>query len=124
MNSGWEKWYSNKTAYFGSDDVDELHFPAFHENAAKWLIDNRDINGIGVDTPSLDFGKSTSFLTHRTVLNNGRYGLENLKNVGKIPASGASLFVMPMKIAGAGGAPTRVVAIFEDDDSSDSKNIN
>ena len=115
MNSGWGKWYSNKTAYYGSNDVKQLHFPGFHGDAAKWLIDNRDINGIGVDTPSLDFGQSKSLLSHKHMLNSNRFGLENLKNVDQVPKHGAMLYIMPMKIAGASGAPTRVIAMWDND---------
>ena len=87
-------------------------FPGFHPDTAALLGEERDIVGIGVDTVSLDFGASTDFGTHKTVLGAGRYGLENLAALGTVPTAGATIIVGGPKHANASGGPTRVFALF------------
>ena len=118
MYSGWDTYWGNKTAYFGNgdDDTSNFHFPGFSEEACKWLVKNRAISGIGVDTISIDTGSNLGLDVHRAVLSENIYGLENLMNLGRLPAAGARLYVFPMKIKGGSGAPTRVVAEFDPSD--------
>ena len=62
-------------------------------------------------TASLDPGNSVDFIAHRILLGAGIYGIENVNyNIDKLPNSGFSLIVMPMKLMGGSGAPARVVA--------------
>jgi kynurenine formamidase len=67
MYSGWEKYWNNKTAFLGTktlEDINSLHYPGVSGEATKWLIDERNVIGIGVDTVSLDASSSTTFFTH------------------------------------------------------------
>lgn len=114
VNSGWGKFWSNRTAYLGTDeeDVNKLSFPGIGEEAAQWLVDHRDIIGVGTDTVSIDKGSSQTFPAHNILLGKGLYALENVANVDKIPIYGAKLYVMPMKIGRASGAPTRIIATY------------
>ncbi|KAG8178726.1 hypothetical protein JTE90_025454 [Oedothorax gibbosus] len=116
MRSGWGAKYRNATAYYGTpdNDVSKLRFPGFSPEAARWLVENRNIRGTGVDTLSLDRGISEDFWAHRMLLGNEIFILENVANLEKMPLYGATVYVMPMKIAGASGAPTRVVATYPD----------
>jgi len=66
---------------------------------------------IGVDTLSLDPGNSTDFAVHYAWLPTGRYGIENLANLDRLPASGATVFVGAPKHRGGTGGPARVIAI-------------
>lgn len=114
VNSGWGKKWHNRTAFLGTteEDAKKLHFPGISEEAAQWLVDKRDIIGIGMDTMSFDKGNSRDFPAHKIILGKGLFGLENVANMDKIPIYGATLYVMPMKIGRASGAPTRVIATF------------
>ena len=94
--------HKNKTAYFGTPanhfvdhpkDFSEFHFPGFHQDAAKWLAENRDIYGVGVDTIALDYGPSQGLEAHQELFNKNIWGLENLNNVDKLPPNGELLFV-------------------------------
>ncbi|HXF56367.1 MAG TPA: hypothetical protein VNO34_02085 [Actinomycetota bacterium] len=60
----------------------------FRVDAVEWLLEHRDITGIGVDTLSLDFGPSLTFDVHHLLLGADRYGLENLANLSAIPGRG------------------------------------
>ena len=99
------------TAARGADAVRDLHFPGLHSDAAKWLIDNRSIRAVGIDTASIDFGQSTLFETHRALFARNIPAFENLTALERLPLRGASIVALPMKIGGGSGAPLRAVAI-------------
>lgn len=114
MNSGWGSFWPDKKLYLGTDrpgDVAGLHFPGFGQDAAEWLLRERDIAAIAVDTPSIDYGQSTDFLVHRLINGADKPGFENLANVDRLPASGATLLALPIKIERGSGGPARIVAI-------------
>ena len=70
LYSGWGARWPDKRRYLGTDapgDVANLHFPGFSQAAAEFLVRERDINGIGVDTPSIDYGQSQDFIVHRVI---------------------------------------------------------
>src|SRR5918993_4351280 len=74
MNSGWDARIGDPASFINKGDDNLLHFPGFHEDATAFLVEERDITGIGVDTLSLDFGASQDFGTHLTLLGAGKYG--------------------------------------------------
>ncbi|MFQ5880947.1 MAG: cyclase family protein [Candidatus Methylomirabilales bacterium] len=112
MWSGWEAWAHDQAAYRNMDSKGVMHFPGFSQEAAEFLVKERAIRGIGVDTLSLDYGPSTDFGAHFTVLPSNRWGIENLANLGKLPPRGATLFVGLPRVKGASGGPARVLAIW------------
>ncbi|CAL1268754.1 unnamed protein product [Larinioides sclopetarius] len=114
LKTGWGKKWNNRTDFFGTpeNDATKLHFPGLAPDAATWLVENRNIYGIGTEALSFDKGATRSFPVHQTLLGHGIYGLENVANVDKIPIYGAKLYVMPMKIGKASGAPTRIIATY------------
>jgi kynurenine formamidase len=75
------------------------------------LTSKREITGIAVDTPSIDYGKSKDFKVHQILCGAGKLALENIANLDKLPPSGAILYVIPMMIKDGTGAPARVFAI-------------
>jgi kynurenine formamidase len=98
------------TAERGEGAVAKLHFPGLHPGAARWLVENRTVKAVGIDTASIDYGQSTLFETHRALYERNIPGLENLANLDRLPAKGARLVALPMKIKGGSGAPLRAVA--------------
>lgn len=110
MYSGWETRASSTDAYRGTDSSGVYHFPGFDLEAVEWLIERRDITGIGVDTLSLDHGPTTTFETHVGLLGADRWGLENLRNLGTIPPRRADLFVGLVPWEEGSGGPCRVLA--------------
>lgn len=59
---------------------------------------------------SLDPGKSPGFPVHFGFLANGRYGIESMANLDRIPPRGALGFVGPVPWEEGSGAPCRVIA--------------
>ena len=120
MNSGWDKYYPNKTRTFGTNtpsDPSTFHFPGFHEDAADWLVRHRNIHVLGVDTPSTDYGQSKTFPVHVIIGKANIPGLENVANLNKIPPNGATIFVAAIKLYDGSGGPARTFAtITEGDD--------
>lgn len=95
----------------GKEALPELSFPGFSDEAATFLVTERNITGIGLDTPSIDYGKSTDFKVHRICFAAGKLGVENVANLDKLPDAGAMLYVIPMNIKDGTGAPARVFAV-------------
>ena len=105
MNSGWDARAGSEAAYRNGG-----HFPGFSGAAVEWLIEERNIAAIGVDTLSLDPGNATAFVAHLTLLGANRFGVENLANLAKIPAKGATAFVGVIPWEEGSGGPARVIA--------------
>jgi kynurenine formamidase len=114
LYTGWGKKYADRAAYLGDDtpgDATNLHFPAYGEDAAELLVGARQAAVLGLDTASLDHGPSTDFKTHRVAAARNVPGLENLANLDRLPATGAWVIALPVKIGGGTGGPVRVVAL-------------
>ncbi|GKS58352.1 cyclase [Nitrospira sp.] len=117
LHTGWGARWPDRKRYFGSetpDDATTLHFPGYSREAAEWLVRERQIRGVGIDTASIDYGPSQDFPVHRVLNTANVYGLENIANLDRVPATGATLIAMPMKIAGGTGGPVRIVVVLPD----------
>lgn len=109
MNSGWPA-YLGTDKFRNADAEGKLHFPGFHVETVKALLET-NAAGIAVDTLSLDYGISPDFATHNTWLPAGRWGLEAVANLDKVPAKGATVVVGAPKVRGGTGGPSRVIAL-------------
>ena len=111
LNSGWDAMFTDPAGFINQDADGVAHFPGWHPDATTLLVGERDIVGIGVDTLSLDFGASTDFGTHITALSAGKFGIENLAQLGTLPPTGAWVIFGGPKHREASGGPTRVLAV-------------
>ena len=89
----------------------KLRFPGLHPAAAKWLVDERKVNAVGIDTASIDFGRSKLFETHRVLAAHELPVFENVANLGSLPEQGAYVVALPMNIKGGSGAPARILGL-------------
>jgi kynurenine formamidase len=110
MSSGWAAKVGDPLVFKGGAAFPNYHFPGFGLDAAMWLVERRDVTGIGVDTLSLDPGNSSTFPVHVNFLATDRYGLENLNNLDKIPPRGALAYVGLIPWQEGSGGPSRVIA--------------
>ena len=109
MYSGWgEKVNSDQ---FRNFDGQAQHYPGFHPDAAQMLIEDTAAASIAVDTLSLDYGLSSDFPTHYRWLSSGRFGIECLANLNRVPACGATLVIGAPKHRGGTGGPARIFAL-------------
>jgi kynurenine formamidase len=114
LRTGWSMRWPDRKAYLGDDtpnDASKLHFPSFGVEAARLLIQDRRAGAIGADVASIDYGPSQDFMVHRIAAAADVPGIENLTNLNLLPAKGAFVFALPMKIEGGSGGPVRVVAL-------------
>lgn len=116
VRTGFGKYWPDRVKYMGTDErgaeaVPKLHFPGLHPDAAKWLVENRKIKAIGLDTPSIDHGQSTRFQSHVTLCEHNIPAFENVANLDQLPDSDFIVIALPMKIKGGSGGPLRIVAI-------------
>lgn len=111
LHSGWAAKLADPVAYVNLDEANVQHYPGWNPEAATFLVEQRDIVGAGVDTLSLDFGASTTFAAHVTLLGAGKYGIENLANLDQVPDHGAMIVVGGPKHEHASGGPTRALAL-------------
>lgn len=113
VRTGWSKFWPDRAKYMGTTtegDTANLRFPGVSPAAAKLLVSRR-VDGVAIDTASLDHGPSKDFQTHRILNGAGIYGLENVANVDRLPNKGATLIALPMKIRNGTGGPVRIVAV-------------
>src|SRR5215218_3577713 len=111
MHSGWARHVTDAAKYTGKDAAGGFHFPGISPEAAEWLIRERQVIGLAVDTLSLDHGTSKDFKTHLLWLPSGRWGLENVASLDQLPPSGATLVVGLAKVKDATGGPARLLAL-------------
>ena len=118
MNSGWAEKV-NTPEFRNADANGVLHFPGFHIEAAQFLLDERDVNGIAVDTLSLDYGPSPDFAVHYLWLPSNRWGMEAVANLDAVPPRGSTLIVGGPKIVNATGGPCRLIAFVQREKDGD-----
>lgn len=116
LRTGFGKYWPDRVQYMGTNErgqeaVAKLHFPGLHPDAARWLVQNRKINAIGLDTPSIDFGQSSRFESHVTLFEHNVPAFENVANLDQLPDKGFTVIALPMKVKGGSGGPLRIVAL-------------
>ncbi|MBI3781428.1 MAG: cyclase family protein [candidate division NC10 bacterium] len=114
LRTGWGARWPDRKRYLGDDtpgDPSHLHFPSYGREAAEFLVKERRVAALGVDTASIDYGPSTDFFVHRIANGANVPGLENIANLEELPEQGAWIIALPMKIAGGSGGPLRIVAL-------------
>ena len=116
LRTGFARHWPDAQRYLGTAErgegaVAKLHFPGLHPDAAKWIVANRPIKAIGLDTASIDYGQSTLYESHRVLYERDIPAFENLASLERLPATGATIVALPMKIKGGSGAPLRAIAV-------------
>lgn len=115
LDTGFARFWPSRQDYLGTtlrgpDGVQALHFPGVHPEAATWLVRERQIKAVGIDTASIDYGQSTHFEAHIALLSQNVPVFENLADLRTLPTMGFEVVALPMKIAGGTGGPLRVIA--------------
>ena len=116
LRTGFSRHWPDASKYLGTAErgeagVAKLHFPGLHPDAARWIVANRPIKAIGIDTASIDYGQSSLYESHRALYEQNIPAFENLTGLDRVPARGAFIVALPMKIRNGSGAPLRAVAI-------------
>jgi kynurenine formamidase len=115
MYTGWGGKWNDPVAYRNIDADGAMHFPGFGVEAARFLVTDRNIKGIGIDDFSVDTGTSSTFPVHGIVNGAGKFHLENVANLDALPPAGAYLIVAPIKIEGGSGGQVRIFGVITPD---------
>jgi kynurenine formamidase len=108
--TGWDGRWPDQARYMNERDGVK-HFPGLSVAAASLLARERKVAGIGIDTPSVDYGPSEKFEVHHTTMPENVYHIENAANLTTLPATGFRVVVAPINLAGGSGGPTRLFAL-------------
>jgi len=119
--TNWGRYWPDRKTYLGTDtkNTSLLHFPGIHPNASRWLVNNRKIKLVGIDTPSIDYGQSKMFETHQILYKENIPGLENVAHMDKLPVKGFTVYAAPIFITGGSGGPCRIFARLDEDEKKD-----
>lgn len=125
LRTGLGRFWPDREKYLGTAEIGEpavakLHFPGLHPDAARWLVEQRMIKAIGIDTASIDHGQSQDFQSHVKLFEHNVPVFENLAQLDELPLTGFFVIALPMKIRGGSGGPLRIIAIVRDDESAKS----
>lgn len=111
MYSGWEK-HLKDSLFVGLDNNGVKHYPGFSNEAIKFLVTERNIAGIGVDVLSFDPGIDENYTGHKILFEAGKWGVECVANLNKIPKTGATVIVGAPKVGKATGGFSRIIAVW------------
>ena len=115
VRTGFAKRWPDAASYLGTvlkgdAGVAALHFPGLSEEAARLFAEERDIAAVGIDTASIDYGQSRDYIAHRVILGRNIPAFENVADMAALPATGATVVALPVKVEDGSGAPLRIVA--------------
>ena len=111
LRTGWQARWNRPLDYLGGPSADRLHFPGFGLDAARLLLEGRNVAGLGTDTAGVEPGAETGFPVSRLALGKGRIVLENLTNLDLLPPTGALLVIGLLRLEGGSGGPASVTAL-------------
>lgn len=115
LQTGWSFRWADPAAYLQTDDAGMLQTPGLGGAAARFLVEERSVRAVGIDAPSVDVGRSSSYPAHVALLEAGCFVVENLNHLHLLPATNFRLLVAPLKLVGASGAPCRVLGLVQRD---------
>lgn len=117
LYTDWQAKWHDPAAFLGQDRSGGLHFPGFGADTVRFLLDERGIVGIGIDTHGVDPGQDSTFAVNRLVAMYGRTQrqqpllvLENLASLDQLPPTGATLVIGALRLKGGAGSPVSVLA--------------
>ncbi|MBR3121792.1 MAG: cyclase family protein [Oceanobacillus sp.] len=115
--TGWGEYIDDHDKFFNIGEDGQPHTPGTTVEAAKFLANERNILGVGVETVGTDAGIAATFSTpfpnHYYMHEANKYGLASLTNLDKISPRGSILIASPLKIEGGSGSPMRVLALVD-----------
>jgi kynurenine formamidase len=111
MSTGWSEKWDDIKAYQNKDESGKMHFPGFTKESNEFLVNERNIKGIGIDNLSVDPGAAKGFAAHSVTNGAGKWHLENVANTHLLPENGAFVIVAPIKIEGGSGGQVRIFAV-------------
>ncbi|MEP6730503.1 MAG: cyclase family protein [bacterium] len=113
MRSGWDAFVGSSSQFLGTDSSGTMHFPGFAAETCEFLLRERHVSGVGVDTISFDIGPDSNFAAHKALFAGGKWAIENIAHLDRIPPSGATALIGAIPVVSASGSPIRLLAAFD-----------
>ncbi len=110
-NTGWASRWDSLKDYRNADAHNTMHFPGYSPESARFLVEGRNVIGLGIDTLGVDYGPSKDFPVRKYAASHSLYQLENVANLAQAPESEATVVIAPDKLQGGSGAPARILAL-------------
>jgi kynurenine formamidase len=111
MLTGWEDKWNSPKAFINLDAKGNLHFPGFAKATTMWLVSDRQIAGVGIDTHGVDPGLDTSYATNTEMAKTQKIAIECMANLDQLPAKGATLILAPLQLQNGSGSPLDIIAL-------------
>lgn len=111
LNTGWGSRWDSIKDFRNADAKGMMHFPGYSLDAAKFLTEARAALSLGIDTLSVDYGPSSDYPVHQYTMAHSLYHLEDVANLDRLPATGGTVIVAPIKLEGGSGGPVRILAL-------------
>ena len=112
--TGWDARAHDQKAFLNANETGP-HTPGIDIELARWLAGESPVIGVGVETVGTDAGTAHSFNPpfpcHQYMLGANKYGLTQLANLSRLPATGSVLIVAPLKLVRGSGSPCRALAL-------------
>ncbi len=110
MFTGWQDKWSDPVAFFGEDADGGMHFPGFSPAVTAFLLNDRAVAGVGIDTHGVDPGQDDTYATKTQVRARQGIVLENLTNLHELPATGTTIVIGMLRLQDGTGSPVSVLA--------------
>ena len=114
--TGWDVRSGDQQSFLNANETGP-HTPGMSVECARWVAHESPVAGVGVETVGTDAGAAHSFdppfPCHSMLMGSGKYGLTQLQNLARLPATGAVVIVLPLPITGGSGSPCRALALVE-----------
>lgn len=105
FQTNWSRHWDDQALYMHG-------YPGIDPQAVRWLVDERQVTGLGIDSPGIDAYDTNDHAGNRYLASQGCFHLENLTRLDRLPDKGIHLFVGALAIQGSTGSPARVLALF------------
>ncbi|NIA29085.1 MAG: cyclase family protein [Actinobacteria bacterium] len=113
FQTGWSRFWQNSEHYFGLEK-ERMHFPGISLAAAKFLVKERQVVGIGIDSPGIDGGLANDFSANRFLAEHGVFHLENIDNLESLNCCGNIVFIGALPIENGSGSPCRILGLVKE----------
>jgi len=114
--TGWDERANDQARFLNANETGP-HTPGFSIACSQWIAEESSLTGVGVETVGTDAGAAHSFdppfPCHTFLLGANKYGLTQLRNLDRLPPTGAVLIAAPLPIVAGSGSPARVLALVQ-----------
>ena len=111
MLTGWQDLWDDSKAFFNQDAEGNLHYPGFAPATSEWLVNERDVAGLGIDTHGLDPGSDTAYSTNMVLARTHKIAVECMGHLDELPPTGATVILAPLQLQDGSASPLDIIAL-------------